>query len=197
VDFENRMNKKKNITKEFSFEFDRLLDIDRLLKTTKNKNNLKITLKKNPIKGTGIYATEYIEFGETIAYYKIRVFNEATYSSPTNYVYAFSVYGVSGKQSEHLIGDIDIHSIPDPKNNIPFWGMLVNEPSEDQDINAEVDTNIDENYKNKNIKRVKAGTYLVYKIIATRDINIGEEITIYYGDSYERNYKLNPKILKK
>lgn len=192
------MNKIKDKNKkEFPFEFNRLLDIDRILKTTKNKKDLKITLKKDSIKGTCVYATKFIEFGELIAYYKIRVFNEATYDSLTNYIYAFSIYGVSGKQSAHLIGDIDPQSIPPPSNNIPYWGMLVNEPSDNQDINAEVDPNIEENYKNKKIKRVKAGTYLIYKIIASRDINAGEEITVYYGDNYERDYDLNPKILKK
>lgn len=188
---------KEKSKKDFPYEFNRLFDIDRILRKTKGKENLKIILKKDPIKGTGLFATKPISKDETIAYYKIRVFNLSSYNSPTNFIYTFSVYGPTGRKSESLIGDIDVNSIPDPHNNIPFWGMFVNEPSNGQDVNAEVDVNLDGNYKSKNKKKLKSGIYLIYKVTAKRDIEQDEEITIYYGDEYERDYELDPKIIDK
>ena len=187
---EDEENLKKN-RKLFPYEFNMLLHMDRILNNTKNKDNIKIILKKDNIKGTGVYATQFIEEGETIAYYRIRIFNQSTYKSPTNFIYTFSIYGTKGKKCDHLIGDIDSESIPEPLNNIPYWGMFVNEPFTNQDINSEVDINTDYNYIER--KRVRVGMYLVYKIVAKRDIDIDEEITIYYGDEYERDYELKLK----
>ena len=45
-----------------------------------------------------------------------------------------------------------------------------------------------ENYKNKD--RIKEGDTLIYKLVATENINVGEEICWYYGKSYKRNYKI-------
>lgn len=184
----------KDSNKVLSSEFNKLFDIDRILRKTKNKKDLKVILKKDPIKGTGLFATKEIKKNETIAYYKIKVFKQSKYDSPTNFIYTFSVYGNTGRRSESLIGDIVLDSIPDPKNNIPFWGMFANEPSGDQDVNAEVDVDLANNYKNK--KKLKADIYLVYKVVAKRDILQGEEITIYYGDEYERDYELKPEIIE-
>ena len=192
------MKKKKDIKKQknkydFPFEFQRLLDIEQILKKTKNKDKLKVILKKDNIKGTGLFATKQIKEDEIIAYYKIKVFNEAHYNSPTNYIYTFSIYGKNDKPFKNQIGDISEDSIPKPENNIPYWGPFINEPSDNQDINAHVDTNYDFNFKAFNRTKVKSGTYLIYNVVASRDIDEGEEITIYYGDEYERDYILNIK----
>jgi hypothetical protein len=201
---ETKKGKKKNESKkkvkniktykkdkyDFPFEFRRLLDIDRILKSTKNKNKLKVTLLHNK-KGNSVYATKKIKENEVIAYYKMRIFDQNHYDSPTNFVYAFSIYGGAGNQYKTLIGDIDKESIPDPINNIPFWGLFVNEPSGAQDINSRVDIDHEYNFTKFGRKRAKCGMYFIYKIIATRNIEPNEEITIYYGDEYERDYHLS------
>ena len=178
---------------KFPYEFTRLLDIDRVLRTTKNKKKLKITLVRDEIKGTSVYTTKPIKMDEVIAYYKIRVFNMNSYESPTNYIYAFSIYGAAEREYKTLIGDIDCESLPEPINDISFWGLFINEPSNGNDINSWVDTDYNYNFVKHGRKKLKCGTYLIYKIIANRDIDIGEEVTIYYGTEYDRDYKLDIK----
>jgi|688.fasta_scaffold288107_2 hypothetical protein len=178
---------------KFSKEFNNLLNIDRLLGNTENKENLKVTLKKDQIKGTGMYATQFIKKEELIAYYKVLVYNYKKYNSPTNYIYAFDIYNKSGKESKYLIGDIYLDSFPEPVNNVPFWAPFVNEPSIGQQINAKIDLNFEENYKNKN--RIKDGSEIIYKLIAFEDIFPGDEITIYYGEDYPRTYKIDIKTI--
>jgi hypothetical protein len=46
----------------------------------------------------------------------------------------------------------------------------------------------------QNISFDSTGDYLIYKIIASRDIEPNEEITIYYGEEYDRDYELSVKI---
>ena len=92
---------------QFPDEYKNLLDIDRILKET-NTTNLKVTLKKDPTKGTGLYTTKSIKKGEIIAYYKLKTVKYHNYKSPTNLVYAFDVYTIKGNESKMLIADIDL-----------------------------------------------------------------------------------------
>jgi len=176
---------------KFPKEYINLLNMDKILKNTTNIDKLKVTLKHNEIKGTGLYATKHIKNDEIIAYYRITAFDYHRYTSPTNYIYAFDVYTPTGRESKNLIGDIDLNSFPKQVNDIPFWAPFANEPSVGQKINSEIDLNIDENYKNKKQKRIKHLQQLTYKLIAKCDIFPGDEITLYYGDEYPRNYEID------
>lgn len=175
--------------KKIPNEYLDLLDINKVLKDTKDVENLKVTLKHNNMKGAGLYATKNICAGETIAYYQIKAFDYRHYVSPTNYVYAFDIYTLTGNESKNLIGDIDLNSFPEPLNNIPFWAAFVNEPSIGEKLNSEINLNIDENYKNK--KRIRSGNTLIYKLVATCNISHGDEITLYYGKDYPRMYEID------
>lgn len=174
---------------EFPNEFKKLLDINRIKKSTKDLDKLKVTLKKDKLKGVGLYATKPIKEGELIAYYKLKTFSFKKYESPTDMVYSFEVYTKKGKESKRLIADICLESIPKPKKNIPYWAMFVNEPYNVSDANAEIDKNLKDNYKHH--KRIKKDMYIVYKLIATKDIKPNEEITMYYGAEYHRDYDIN------
>lgn len=178
-------------SKKFPKEYVDLLDINQILSKTPNKDKLKIILKHDNIKGSGLFATKNIKKGELIAYYKMKVFDYRTYISPTNYVYAFDIYTKTGRGSKALIGDIDLNSFPEPIKNIPFWAPFANEPSPNQPLNAEIDTNLKENYSNR--AHVKQGSFMIYKLVATQNIKPDEEITIYYGKDYVRNYELDIK----
>lgn len=152
---------------------------------------LKVTLKKSK-KGVGIYAIKPIKKNETIAYYKVKVYNYDKYKPFDKSTYLITVYTKQGNASKTLIGDIFPESIQPPYRNIPFWGLFSNEPSvkpKKQDSNAYLDTNIRQNYKNRKILRV--GDTFVYKIKASKDIKPGEEITWCYGDAYGRSYEAN------
>jgi len=203
VKHKKKKNKNKNIKIEddsiseikdkykFPQYFNNLLDMDRILNETTNKEDLKVILRHDEVKGTCLFTTQFIKEGEVVAYYKIRTFKQSIYKSPTNFIYTFSIYGPTGKKSENLIGDIDLESIPNPENNIPYWGQFINEPSKGQDINCEVDPDVNSNFKKIGRTRAKCDIYLIYKIIAKRDIEEDEELTFYYGDEYDRDYDLS------
>lgn len=180
---------------QISKEYAELLDINNIMSNTPNANKLKVTLKKDDVKGTGIYATKVIKKGELIAYYRMKIFDYRVYESPTNNVYTFDIYTKTGNGSKILVGDIDLTSFPKPVKNIPFWAPFANEPMPNQKLNAEIDVNLQENYKTRKIAR--AGQYMTYKLVATRLINPGDEITIYYGKDYARSYYLDIEKFEK
>jgi hypothetical protein len=192
-DKSNKIKKKvKSKTKsnyKVKESYKKFLDMDRILKETKNLDKLKVTLKKDKVKGTGLYATKNIKKGETIAFYKITAVKYDTYKSPTNSIYTFTIYTAGGNPSKAFLGDIDLTSFPEPKMNIPFWGPFANEPSGDQKVNAEIDTDQKYNYRNR--KKLKVGDTLIYNLTATRPIKAGEEIVWYYGEDYKRNYEVD------
>ena len=73
------------------------MDYKKLLKNSK-VNKLKVTLKKDERKGVGLYATKNILKGEIVAYYKVKIFKEKDYISPTDSVYSFEVYRKNGEK---------------------------------------------------------------------------------------------------
>jgi len=169
-----------------------VLDYKKLLRETpKNiREKLPVTLKKHRLAGTGLFATKNIKKGQVISYYRMKVHtdsNKKRYRSPTKCMYCFTIYTKNGNASNNLIGDIDIESAPLPKKSIPFWAYFSNEPSGKQVENAEIDMNLDENYKKRS--KVRDGDYMIYKLIATKPIKAGQEVVWCYGGAYDRNYK--------
>lgn len=169
-----------------------VLDMDYVLKKA-GSLPLKVELKKTRIKGIGIYAKEPIRNGEVIALYQIKVFREKTYESPTNNVYTIGIYTPSGNESKVWVGDIVPESLKNPIKSenkefyIPYWAYFSNEPSLGQVTNAYIDMNLEETYKTR--KRIKEGDFVTYKLIATENIEPGEEIVWDYGSGYgKRNY---------
>lgn len=161
------------------------LDINYLNKFT--NQNVKTYLKKT-YKGSSIVAKKPIKKGNTIAYYRFTVFgNEHT--PIVNNMYAMSVYTKSGRISEAFIGDVTSDSVFKPIHNIPCWGYISNEPDFNQEANCELVLDLKKNYRNRS--RVKRGDTMIYRLVATRNIQPQEEVVWCYGDSYERKYKAN------
>lgn len=167
------------------------MDYRQILKTTPNKKDLSLTLKKTKDKGVALYATKTIKKGDVITYYKIKLFREKDYQSPTDFVYSFEVYRKNGDLYKRLIGDIDSDSFPLPIDNIPFWGPFANEPSQNQRTNADIEIDLESNYKNRNFSL--PGDVMVYKLVATKMIRPNDEILWYYGPNYPRDYKAGKK----
>ena len=169
--------------------FEKIFDINFVKRNTPDIDKLSVTLKKHPKKGTCLMATKNIAAGDLIALYKMTVFDASTYTSPTDYGYTFTVVTKNGNSSRKFIGDLDETSLPPPCNGIPYWAFYSNEPSGKQEENSYIDYNEAENYKHR--ATLKAGDYIVYKLLAYTDIKAGQEITWCYGASYEpsRNYK--------
>jgi hypothetical protein len=150
-------------------------------------HDLKVKLKKN-FKGVSLYARKPIKNGGIIAYYKFIVKkNDDNFQGVKNNMYNITVYSKNGRARDSLIGDIFKGSMAPPKYNIPFWAYFSNEPSKGQKENSRIDTNLKINYKNR--EKVKPNDTMVYKLIATKNIKAGEEITWCYGEEYERNYE--------
>jgi hypothetical protein len=163
--------------------------IKEIFDNTQNKHLLKVTLKYDPVKKIGLYSTKHIKKGEVIAFYKLTVYNTNKYKSPTNNVYTFTIYNKNGNTLHKFIGDFNHKNIPEPIYDIPFWAQFANEPSLNQQINAEMNMNIELNYENRNT--VQNGSTMVYVLEATGNIKPNQEILWYYGDDYERDYDVN------
>lgn len=150
----------------------------------------KIKIKKAGKKGNGLFAKAQINKNEIIAFYKIQVFRDTDYTSPTNRMYTFAVYTLGENESKVWVGDLTSNSLEPPKiikkHYVPFWAYFSNEPTESQKPNSWIDMNTKENYKNRS--RVKEGDTLIYKLIATKKIKPGKEIIWNYGESYQRDY---------
>lgn len=145
--------------------------------------NLKVELKDG-INGISMYATTPIKKGNIIAYYKFKVFKDENHRAKKKGRYSVAVQTKSGNFSRTLIGDISSSSLAMPKYDIPFWGYYANKPDNNNDKNAVLNFNNSQVYNNKNI--LKVGDYVVYKIIASRDIMPGEEILWCYNNVYNK-----------
>ena len=69
-------------------------------------------------------------------------------------------------------------------NELPNWAPYVNEASPGQSYNARFIDPAD------GARRMAAGKLLHYQLVATRDIQVGEEVLAYYGDDYPRDYPI-------
>ena len=218
-----------------------LFDIKSILKNTPDKSALSVTIKHQPIKGNSLFATKPIQKGDTIAYYKMKVFTIVDYtdkisrytkqvlkercdalylnypddatkcqlkelllnsiaemsfkgkgvSMPYKEMYHFSMSAKNNKDYTNLVGDLYDGSLPSPKNNIPYWGYFANEPFYGERSNTEVDHQTCENFTKKGRTRLKEGDTVTYVLVATRLIETGEEIVWYYGNCYDRSYKIS------
>lgn len=166
-----------------------LFDYKKILRDTPNVDKLKVTLKKTRLKGVGLYAQKPIKENATIAYYRMTVYPIKGFKSKTNEKYTFTLLTKKGNYSNSLIGDISDESLPPPCRNVPFWAYFSNEPSGIQTINARIDPDNAKNYSNRNVLR--AGETVTFRLVAIRDIPIGEEIVWCYGDSYHRDYPVS------
>jgi hypothetical protein len=143
----------------------------------------KVCLKLDPIKGRTLMARKPIGVGEIVAEYRMGMYPRETHVSATDNVYIFTVYDCNGVELPDLIGDVYEHSFYRPKCHLPPpWACFANEAAPGQDYNSEF-------ICGQNDKRRRAaGRELVYALAATKSIDAGDEILVYYGPDYERDY---------
>ena len=113
--------------------------------------------------------------------------------SPYGDMYHFTIYKKNGDSYRNFVGDLYKGSLPLPKNDIPYWAYFSNEPSPGQKFNCEIDFQENENFTKKDRKTLKEGDTVTYALVSTKPIKKGEEILWCYGNSYNRNYKINKK----
>ena len=162
----------------------KLLDLDSILAAEKTPR-LKVTLRRDPIKGISLFSTQEIKKGVVIAYYHMKVYSIA-HPGPFGSTYRFAVYTKRGEISKRLVGNLFEGSLRAPRRNIPYWAYFANEPNQDESPNAFVDACVAQNYRGRD--RLRVGDEITYKLIASRTIAPGEEIVWCYGDRYERDY---------
>jgi hypothetical protein len=152
------------------------------------KYDLSVNLKKGP-KGVSLFAKRPIKKGNIVSYYKFKLFPTKNFKGVKKDMYAMSVYTKNYNFNPRVIGDIFEGSLEPPKYNIPFWAYFSNEPSGNQTENCTINPNLKSNYGNRHT--VKEGDTMIYKLIASKDINQGEEIVWCYGKYYNRKYEAN------
>jgi hypothetical protein len=170
-----------------------LFDLNYINKITKPfKKNLKTILKKVPKKGIAVFANKNILKDEVVCYYLVKAFDWKHFDSKYNNVYTMELYTKSDKVNQKMIGDICPESLQMPDDNgIAYWGYFANEPSKNQQSNTYIDINLEENYSFRNT--LKDGDLVLYKLVASKDIKKGEEITWCYGSLYKRKYDTSCK----
>jgi len=168
------------------------LDMSYLINHTKNYDSLKVCLKMTR-KGVGLFARTPIKKGNTVAYYKVKVISDRStkYKKVKDGIYTFSIYTKDDEKIKKYFGDICMESLENPRRGAPFFGYLANEPSNGQSCNVSVDTNLKDNYTDRD--EVRPGDFLLYKLVALRDIPENEEICWYYGDHYDRDYEISDR----
>jgi len=180
--------RKASSPKKKDDEFKHLFNIDYIKRNTPNLTRLKTTLKKIRNKGIGIFANRNIKQNEVVVYYLLKAYNLKRFPNLFNNVYTVELYTKRGNNIKSLVGDLCNESLIEPDSNgVAYWGYFSNEPSTVQESNTFLDTNLNENYLNRS--RIKEGDYVLYRLIASRDIKKGEEITWCYGSLYSRNYE--------
>ena len=163
-----------------------------LINHTRNYDSLKVCLKMTR-KGVGLFARTPIKKGNTVAYYKVKVISERStkYKKVKDGIYTFSIYTKDDEKIKKYFGDICMESLENPRRGAPFFGYLANEPSNGQSCNVSVDTNLKDNYIDR--EEVRPGDFFLYKLVALRDIPENEEICWYYGDHYDRDYEISDR----
>uniref|UniRef100_A0A6C0JRB8 SET domain-containing protein n=1 Tax=viral metagenome TaxID=1070528 RepID=A0A6C0JRB8_9ZZZZ len=165
----------------------KILDYNYVMKNTPDPKSLKVQLKKDKMKGVGLFARKNIKKGEVIAYYRFKLFSTKNFKSKLNNMYTITVYTKDDNASRALIGDLVPESLLEPVKGIPYWAYFSNEPTfGKQHENCYIDIDLKGNYKNKS--RLQAGDFMVYKLRASEDIPAGKEIVWCYGSEFFRDY---------
>jgi hypothetical protein len=167
------------------------LDPSYIEQHTKDYEKLRVYLKKS-YKGVSLFAREPIKKGQIVSYYKIKVMSERSkVKRVKDGIYTFNIYSKDDEKLKKYYGDICMESLEKPRRGIPFFGYFANEPSNGQVCNTTVDINLKENYSDRD--EVRTGDFMIYRLIALRDISIDDEICWYYGDHYDRDYDISDR----
>lgn len=145
---------------------------------------LTVKLDYNDVKGTTLIANKQMQSGQVVAYCKLRVYLLDEFENPLDSMYTVEVFDANGIVDYSRIADIDPLSVPSPHNNIPFWGHLANEPMRLRNCNVRIAYACE--------LCVTDASFVIYKLVATRRILEGEEITWNYGTRYKRTYVVKP-----
>lgn len=166
------------------------LDYKHVRKFTNSE--VKTDLRKSK-KGISVIAIKPISKGSVVAYYRVKAKPTPVKSSVNRGMYLIMIYNDKGRAMNSVIGDVGNISIHEPNYNVPYWGYFMNEPSMGEKGNCSLDINTKGNYSEKAVierghKKIREGDHYTYKIRATKDVGVGEELMWCYGEAYARKY---------
>lgn len=165
------------------------LDMKYVIAHTRGYEDLKVELRKTT-KGVSMFARSAFKKGSTIAYYKLKIIKERSKKPRVKGgIYTFSIYDKEGEKIKTLTGDLCDESLEQPRRGVPFFAYFAKEPTGKQTCNAFMDDSLKDNYKDR--EEVQEGDFFTYRLVALRDVPEGEEICWYYGDHYQRDYKVS------
>lgn len=166
---------KKSLSNSFSNTYEAL----RLYQLPKPIN--KVELKKSKIHGNGVFATQVLEDGDIVTFYPIHIIlidNNVAFNDMHQENYDDYVYGI--------FGQISIAGIPEKCDDPTYLGHMINDGSCAKNRTIYYKYSTRSNCTFFNVVDVNTICYCV-AIIATRRIEIGEELLLSYGWNYWRN----------
>lgn len=98
--------------------------------------------------------------------------------------YSCNVYDLARRTgtNDSLVANVYGGSVPRARRGVPFWGQFVNEPDQEQRDNVEC-------HPDRGCKpSPRSGDTIVYRLVATRDVQAGSEVLWSYGTAYDRDY---------
>jgi SET domain-containing protein len=142
----------------------------------------RVELKKSNVHGNGVFATQVLEKGTIATFYPVHVMlrnNDVIYREPHNEDYYDYIYGINGQ--------ISIAGTPRICNNSTYLGHMINDGSCAK--NRQAYDKYSSERSNCTFFNIIDGNSFCYcvAIIATRRIEIGEELFISYGWRYWSN----------
>ena len=137
--------------------------------------------------GVGLKAQRNVKAGETVAYYRMRLFRHKTTQnvlrqdpwpaeSPLRNKYSITLRTVSGELS-NMYGDIapdSMHPAEYQHNNkegcrgyyIPYWAYFANEPEKAKGVNVRLDEDHTHNFHDRNRTLLRSQDSVRYKLVA-------------------------------
>ena len=128
--------------------------------------------------GRGLFAIKNISAGSIICYYVTEVTDIA--SDPVGTNYRVRSYGRNGRALKSQYSDLTAKSFMPPIRNKTCWGWLCNESSTGTKPNCFIEAG------SVGVKPI--GSLMKDTIVSSRSIKRGEQITLYYGKDYPRDY---------
>lgn len=141
----------------------------------------KVEVKPSPNKGNGVFATKKIKKGEAICWYDgilCKIHNDDWTNIVPALISGKTGYNQNTSHNEVLAGTTKEFR----KGGV---ASLINDYSTTNDINEIRMNMLNKKYNcDRQIKYDENGNFKSYMVIAERNINIGEELYVYYGVNY-------------
>jgi hypothetical protein len=147
------------------------IDLPMLNRMYDDFESMSVRVKRLPNKGLSLVAQKDIPRGRVVAYYR------TVLAPATNRCFNYQFSEPKPPKGKARVLDVEQHGLV--KYGIPYVAMFSNEPSQGQEPNCDIDV----------VKRKPSKEHMDYKLITTRAVPAGAELTWCYELHYPRKYK--------